>query len=441
MMNPVHRLVRQSKTMFALWRRTPPSARRTAPSSTALPAHRAVRPRPPGGLRDERERWVLKRAFGRMGDSVVIGALVTEADWDAALAEAARSRASSAVQERFVVPPLEFEAGPLYPALGAFLVNGRFAGYYSRASRGRSPRTRRSMWRPWSKPLEWLGRLRLTPAAGSGRRAQRGGPPGRDARGTADWRGTSRPSASSTCGGRCRAPWEPFHCVPLFAALDRVPRRRGGPAPPPRRGRAPADPGTAPVLPPRGPRRPAASGSRRDLDDPRPARPGSVEAAAWLVARHASPCAPSTTGRTRGRAPPEHTLAELLRWASTVAEARARAHAADLAPALDLRQRAARHAPGRPGEFDNRYFSTTPSSPVTLGRRGDAGARTWRRTSPTCCAPASPCCTSTWPTRRRAAPFAAPAKPRRRRGRASGAPSAGGFGTEVPEPSSGGSSG
>jgi glutathionylspermidine synthase len=136
MMNPVYRLVRQSKTMFALWREDPA----LSPEDRALLDRHVPHTEPfdPARLeayRDERERWVLKRAFGRMGDAVTLGALVSEADWSAALAEAARQPGEFSVQERFVVPPLAFEAGPLYPALGVFLVNGRFAGYYSRASR------------------------------------------------------------------------------------------------------------------------------------------------------------------------------------------------------------------------------------------------------------------------------------------------------------------
>jgi glutathionylspermidine synthase len=134
-MNPVHRLVRQSKTMFALWHEDPALSdddrallARHCPVTMAFDAAAA------GTLRDERERWVLKRAFGRMGDSVVIGALCTPAVWDAALAEAVRAPREFCVQERFVARPVEFLAGPLYPAVGAFVVNGRFAGYYSRAA-------------------------------------------------------------------------------------------------------------------------------------------------------------------------------------------------------------------------------------------------------------------------------------------------------------------
>jgi hypothetical protein len=36
------------------------------------------------------------------------------------------------MQERFSVQPLRFEHGPMYPTIGAYAVNGKFAGYYSR---------------------------------------------------------------------------------------------------------------------------------------------------------------------------------------------------------------------------------------------------------------------------------------------------------------------
>jgi len=135
MMNPLHRLIRQSKTMFSFWMEDgdlDPGDReliaRHCP--VTLPFDSALLER----LRDEKGAWVIKRAFGRMGDSVVIGSLVTEKEWDATLAEALRSPRDYCAQERFLATPLEFEVGPLFPAIGAFLINGRFAGYYSRAA-------------------------------------------------------------------------------------------------------------------------------------------------------------------------------------------------------------------------------------------------------------------------------------------------------------------
>lgn len=135
MMNPVRRLVRQSKIMFATWLEDPG----LDPADRALverhcPRTFPFRPERAAEVGGERDGWVLKRAFGRMGDAVVMGNLATGEEWDAALREATRAPSEWCLQERFEVEPVTFEAGALYPTLGAFLVNGRFAGYYSRAA-------------------------------------------------------------------------------------------------------------------------------------------------------------------------------------------------------------------------------------------------------------------------------------------------------------------
>ncbi|HUP50250.1 MAG TPA: glutathionylspermidine synthase family protein [Thermoanaerobaculia bacterium] len=134
-MNPLRRLVRQSKSMFALWREEAfldPEDRRLVDEH--CPWTESFDPDKVPMLVEERERWVLKGAFGRMGDSVVIGTLVTEKEWSESLARAALSPRDFCVQERFAVRPLAFEQGALYPTVGAYVVNGRFAGYYSRAA-------------------------------------------------------------------------------------------------------------------------------------------------------------------------------------------------------------------------------------------------------------------------------------------------------------------
>jgi glutathionylspermidine synthase len=134
LMNPVRHLVRQSKTMFALWREDVHAEDREL-VERHCPRTEPFRPAAVLKLRDEQTRWVLKRAFGRMGDSVVIGALATPLEWNQTIAEALQAPGDWCAQERFVVSPLTFETGTLYPAVGAFVVNGRFAGYYSRAAR------------------------------------------------------------------------------------------------------------------------------------------------------------------------------------------------------------------------------------------------------------------------------------------------------------------
>lgn len=134
MMNPLRALVRQSKSLFALWQDAdlPPEDRELI--ARHLPRTEPFRPERLDAYREERDRWVLKRAFGRMGDAVVLGSLVTAAEWDRVLASAARSPHEHCIQERFRVRSVPFRAGPQYPALGAYLVNGRFAGYYSRVA-------------------------------------------------------------------------------------------------------------------------------------------------------------------------------------------------------------------------------------------------------------------------------------------------------------------
>jgi glutathionylspermidine synthase len=135
MMNPLRALVRQSKTVFSLLHDdTALSAEDRALVERHLPRTEPFRPERLDELSEERERWVLKSAFGRMGDAVTLGALTTPREWERALTEACRAPHTFCIQERFVVKPVEFRSGPLYPSLGAYLVNGRFAGYYSRVA-------------------------------------------------------------------------------------------------------------------------------------------------------------------------------------------------------------------------------------------------------------------------------------------------------------------
>jgi glutathionylspermidine synthase len=135
MMNPLRHMVRQSKKMFDLWHEdtgATPGERAVldAHCPRTFPFDASWIPR----LREEQERWVLKRAFGRMGDAVVMGSLASPKEWDDVLREAGARSAEWCVQECFHVLPLAFEGGPLYPTLGAYVVNGRFGGYYSRAA-------------------------------------------------------------------------------------------------------------------------------------------------------------------------------------------------------------------------------------------------------------------------------------------------------------------
>jgi glutathionylspermidine synthase len=135
MMNPLRHLVRQSKLMFAVWQEDSsldPADRELI--ARHCPHTEPFRPSRIAGLAEEPEGWVLKRAFGRMGDSVVMGNLVSPQEWRASLEEARQEPAAWCLQERFRSISVPFRHGSLYPALGAFVVNGCFAGYYSRAA-------------------------------------------------------------------------------------------------------------------------------------------------------------------------------------------------------------------------------------------------------------------------------------------------------------------
>lgn len=135
MMNPLSRLIRQSKKVFALWReRDLPDADGRKLLDRHTPASESFRPDRIPALKAEQDRWVLKHAFGRMGDSVIMGALVTPGQWGGSLEEAMRQPQEYVIQERFQVRPLEFDTGAFYPTVGAYIVNGRFAGYYSRVA-------------------------------------------------------------------------------------------------------------------------------------------------------------------------------------------------------------------------------------------------------------------------------------------------------------------
>ncbi len=132
MMNPLRRLIRQSKRLYVLWR-----------DSSLLPADdiRFIDEHTPRSFAfedidaiDERNRWVLKNAFGRMGDTVIMGNLANDKLWQEALEAARRKPSEWLLQERFDVAPMQDGGQPFFPSLGVYLVNQQFAGYYSRAA-------------------------------------------------------------------------------------------------------------------------------------------------------------------------------------------------------------------------------------------------------------------------------------------------------------------
>jgi glutathionylspermidine synthase len=136
MINPLPALVAQSKRFYAaaaehgldLAEEAGHVIGQHMPPSHYL--HRASREQ----LLAERERWVIKGAFGRMGDTVRLGIGSSPEQWAQALDQALASDEPFAIQERFDAVPLWFSSGLGYATIGLYLINGQFAGYYSRVS-------------------------------------------------------------------------------------------------------------------------------------------------------------------------------------------------------------------------------------------------------------------------------------------------------------------
>ena len=132
-LNPLSRLIRQSKNLFALWnedsfldREQKDFIRSVTPETYFF-----------GEVKDKfqhfpKEEWVIKHAFGRMGDSVTIGALVTQETWEKTWDFAAKNAGEFTLQKKFEVATTSFNGSAMYPALGVYLINNQFAGFYSR---------------------------------------------------------------------------------------------------------------------------------------------------------------------------------------------------------------------------------------------------------------------------------------------------------------------
>jgi glutathionylspermidine synthase len=100
-----------------------------------LPESRDLRDVAPEDLRGDRPGWVIKRAMGRVGDQVFVGRLAEDAEWTAVV-DATRERAASGeawIAQRFVEQqPVSTPWGDRLVTLGAYVLDGRFVGYFAR---------------------------------------------------------------------------------------------------------------------------------------------------------------------------------------------------------------------------------------------------------------------------------------------------------------------
>jgi hypothetical protein len=127
----------QSKLAFA--RAWAHGASLDAPSRASLGAHVAesydAQIVPRESLYGDRTRWVLKRAFGRVGDEVYVGPLCSDSEWAVLVAEVLElcAQGQSWVAQRFVPQrAIPTPWGDRFVTLGAYVLDGRFAGYFAR---------------------------------------------------------------------------------------------------------------------------------------------------------------------------------------------------------------------------------------------------------------------------------------------------------------------
>ncbi|MGH7436031.1 MAG: glutathionylspermidine synthase family protein, partial [Polyangiaceae bacterium] len=103
-----------------------------------LPETHAILDVPRDAVARDRRSWVVKRAMGRVGEEVFVGALFDdEAEWDA-LVDEVRALAAGGeawIAQRFVDQQrLATPFGSRYLTLGAYVLDGVFAGYFARVT-------------------------------------------------------------------------------------------------------------------------------------------------------------------------------------------------------------------------------------------------------------------------------------------------------------------
>ncbi|MEI8256372.1 MAG: glutathionylspermidine synthase family protein, partial [Deltaproteobacteria bacterium] len=100
-----------------------------------LPVTLDVADVPPAALRAGRETWVLKRALGRVGEDVFVGPLFDHAGWQNIVDDvlALREAGDVWIAQRYVPQrPVATPWGDRLVTLGAYVLDGRFAGYFAR---------------------------------------------------------------------------------------------------------------------------------------------------------------------------------------------------------------------------------------------------------------------------------------------------------------------
>lgn len=77
----------------------------------------------------------MKPAFGRVGEDVGMPGVTAADEFRRILVAARRKPEQWVAQRRFEVVPVPTDEGEVFPCIGVYTIDGKFAGLYGRAAR------------------------------------------------------------------------------------------------------------------------------------------------------------------------------------------------------------------------------------------------------------------------------------------------------------------
>ena len=124
--NPTLSLLTESKRFPLVWNHL----------SSRLETWRSLMPEsqdPSNGNYEDDGSWVIKGSYSNNGDEVFVNE-VMDVRTVAKISKLVKKNPKAWVlQRRFEIVPIDSDAGPLYPCVGVYTINGRAAGVYARA--------------------------------------------------------------------------------------------------------------------------------------------------------------------------------------------------------------------------------------------------------------------------------------------------------------------
>lgn len=122
--NPATALLIQSKRLPILWNKL----------QTKMPYWQRYLPETKDvhQVAAESGDWVLKPAFGRVGQDIGIRGITENKDWKKIVRYARKYPNYWIAQRRFEPVAFETERGPMYPCIGVYTIDGKAAGTYGR---------------------------------------------------------------------------------------------------------------------------------------------------------------------------------------------------------------------------------------------------------------------------------------------------------------------